>query len=107
MLLFFWLIFPAGVFAPSVNPDVKVSDILWGVAKPAKRGGFFNINLFSQYIRCCPAPEFFAVGHDRPRSAFDDLPDPASKRAAYEFLYGGIGDARHVFASLIDWNERR
>ncbi|THH22545.1 hypothetical protein EUX98_g8145, partial [Antrodiella citrinella] len=59
-----------------------------------------------------PSMTYFSVGQDEPMSIIDDWgPDdkdplkidtlPLSRLSHLAFLFGGVGDARHVFGSII------
>ncbi|TCD63143.1 hypothetical protein EIP91_005902 [Steccherinum ochraceum] len=59
-----------------------------------------------------PGLDYFTIGHDDPMSIIDDWgpndPDPIDLRrlspshlSHLSFLFGGVGDARHVFSSII------
>ncbi|TCD63142.1 hypothetical protein EIP91_005901 [Steccherinum ochraceum] len=59
-----------------------------------------------------PGIEYFSIGHDNPMSIIDDwgpdVPDPMNLKSLppshlsnLSFLFGGVGDARHVFSSII------
>jgi len=45
--------------------------------------------------------EYYAIGHDTPESLFDETLG-SSPRHRISFLFGGIGDARNLFQSIIE-----
>ncbi|KAK0442712.1 uncharacterized protein EV420DRAFT_1752253 [Desarmillaria tabescens] len=78
----------------------------------AARSRLLDLNKLKSNLN--PTPEFFKIGHDSPMSIIDnwgasytqDVPlslnqlSP-SKISQLSFLFAGVGDARHVFGSLI------
>lgn len=47
------------------------------------------------------ASEYYNLGHDSAQSQFDASKFPAGDRCTYSFFFGGIGDARNLYATLI------
>lgn len=47
------------------------------------------------------AVEYYNLGHDSAQSQFDASRFPAGDQSTYSFFFGGIGDARNLYATLI------
>ena len=53
-----------------------------------------------------PYVELYPFGHDVAVSALEKENEPSADRDEYRILYGGVGDARHVMATILDANSR-
>lgn len=66
--------------------------------------------MFVADSRNCRRPEtseYYNLGHDSAQSQFEVSEFPAGNHSTYSFFFGGIGDARHLYATLIAISQNR